>query len=191
MILMKYEEIKTPEELLKFMDEHITYGFVDDRGKVYTGENEDEFEEGCQTTWRLSSPERLLKVGYGHCFDQVEFERYWFLNNGYSVQSYFIWYELPYENPYSMHTYLIYEKDHQYYLFEHSDGENRGISAFSSLKDAIFYQKQNHIRTNERYQKITEEEQKHLTIYAYPKPPYHLTMNEFIDFILNNAKKIK
>ena len=78
---MKYNDIKTPEQLLQYMDESIKYGFVDDNEKIYGPWNNQEFQQGCQTNWRLSSPERLIKVRYGHCFDQVELERDWFNNH--------------------------------------------------------------------------------------------------------------
>ena len=49
------------------MIKNIKYGFVDDNGKVYGLWDNQEFQEGCQTKWHLSSPERLIKVKYGHC----------------------------------------------------------------------------------------------------------------------------
>lgn len=64
---MEYKDIKTPEQLLKYMIKNIKYGFVDDNGKVYGLWDNQEFQEGCQTKWHLSSPERLMKVKYGHC----------------------------------------------------------------------------------------------------------------------------
>ena len=57
---------------------------VDDNEKIYGPWNNQEFQQGCQTNWRLSSPERLIKVRYGHCFDQVELERDWFNNHNYN-----------------------------------------------------------------------------------------------------------
>lgn len=67
---MEYKDIKTPEQLLKYMIKNIKYGFVDDNGKVYGLWDNQEFQEGCQTKWHLSSPERLIKVKYGHCQDK-------------------------------------------------------------------------------------------------------------------------
>ncbi len=32
---MEYKDIKTPEQLLKYMIENIKYGFLDDNEKVY------------------------------------------------------------------------------------------------------------------------------------------------------------
>ena len=75
-------KIKTPEELLTFMD-CINYGFTDKDGINYTDE---QFEENVFDKWYLSSPERLLKVKYGHCFDQVELEREWFTKKNYKIQ---------------------------------------------------------------------------------------------------------
>ena len=127
---MKYNDIKTPEQLLKYMDENIKYGFVDDNEKIYGPWNNQEFQQGCQTNWRLSSPERLIKVRYGHCFDQVELERDWFNNHNYNFKTFYIMFELPFNNSYSMHTYLVFEKDGKYYYFEHSDFKNRGMHIY-------------------------------------------------------------
>lgn len=46
---MKYNDIKTPEQLLQYMDESIKYGFVDDNEKIYGPWNNQEFQQGCQT----------------------------------------------------------------------------------------------------------------------------------------------
>ncbi len=184
---MKYEDIKTPEELAEFMNNNINYGFVDDNGKVYDSSNEEEFEEGCKTKWKLSSPKRLIEVGYGNCFDQVELERDWFTRNGYEVKTYFILFELDYENTYSMHTYLVYKDKDGYFYFEHSDATNRGIYKFNSYNSAIKYQKNNHIEYNKRFNPVGDDELKKLHIYEYEKPKYGSSNYEFIDFILDEG----
>jgi len=107
---MEYKDTKTPEQLLKYMIENIKYGFVDDNEKAYGPWDNQEFQEGCLTKWHLSSPERLIKVGYGHCWDQVELERDWFKKNNYNFKTLYIWFEFPYNNSYSTHTYLLFEK---------------------------------------------------------------------------------
>lgn len=38
---MKYENIKMPEELLKFMDENISYGYLDKNGKIHRIQDKD------------------------------------------------------------------------------------------------------------------------------------------------------
>lgn len=50
---MKYNEIKTPEQLLKYMSESIKYGMVDETGLEYGPWNDQEFQDACRTKWRL------------------------------------------------------------------------------------------------------------------------------------------
>ena len=188
---MEYKDIKTPEQLLKYMDENIKYGFVDDNGKEYGPWDNQEFQESCQTKWHLSSPERLIQSGYGHCWDQVELERDWFKIHNYNFKTFYIWFEFPYENSYSTHTYLVYENYGKYYYFEHSDFNNRGIYEFLSYEDAISYQKEKHIEQNKKRNFINEKIINHLHVYEYDKPVYGCTMSEFIDYILENAKEFR
>lgn len=187
---MKYEDIKTPEELLEFMNKNIHYGFVDENGIIYDGKNNEIFQIGCQSKWRLSSPERLLKVKYGHCWDQVELERDWFKKHGYEYKTIYIWFLFDYYNSYTTHTYLIYKDNDKWKLFEHSDFENRGIHTFNTMKDAIKFQMEKYIEQNRKYNIVGDEEIKHIHIYEYQKPKYGCNRIEFIDNILNNSKEI-
>ncbi len=188
---MQYKDVKIPEQLLNYMDKNIKYGFVDDVGKEYVPSNNEKFQEACKTKWRLSSPNRLIKVKYGHCWDQIELERDWFEKHGYHFKTFYIWFEFPYDNSYSTHTYLVFENDGKYYYFEHSDFNNKGIYEFATYEEAINYQKEKFIEINKQRNPVGEEELKHLYIYEYDKPKYGLTMSEFIDYILANAKKVE
>lgn len=184
-----YEEITTPEELLNYMD-NIQYGFTDEEGKNYQAENREDFNKNVFEKWHLSSPERLRNVGHGHCFDQVELERDWFTKHGYQIKTYYMMFVLPYENPFSTHTFLIYEKEGKQYYFEHADASNRGIYEFNSLEEAFAFARQHHIEQNQRKRKMTEEEIESLKIYEYAKPKEKSTIREFIDTILDTGKEI-
>lgn len=186
---MKNSDIKTPQELLKFMDEHIQYGFIGNDKKVHLEENED-FASECQTKWKLSTPLELLDRGYGTCWDQVELERSWFLEHGYKIKTLFIWFELDHENPYTIHTFLIFEEDGKYCIFENADSNNRGINKFDTYKDAIYYQIENHLRTNNRIAQMGKDIIECLHIYEYDQPTYGSGMFEFMDFILDEGIKI-
>ena len=181
------EDIKTPEELLSFMDQ-INYGFVDQDNKVYLDE---EFEEHVFNKWRLSSPERLLKVKYGHCFDQVEFEREWFTKHNYKFKTYYMMYLLPYENPFSTHTFLVYEANNKYYLFEHSDYFNRGIHEYNTLDELLTSESKHHTEYNLKNHEMTKEEINSLKIYEYQKPKYDIDMLTFINDIIEKGKRIR
>ncbi len=181
------EEIKTPKELLTFMD-IINYGFVDEDNKVYVDK---EFTENVFNKWRLSSPERLQKVKYGHCFDQVEFEREWFTKHNFKFKTYYMMFLLPYENPFSTHTFLVYEENNKYFLFEHSDYFNRGIHEYNTLEELLDSESKHHIDYNLKNNKMTKEEIDSLKIYEYQKPESNIDMLTFINSILEKGKRIR
>ena len=187
---MKWEEVKTPKQLLQYMSENIKYGFVDNQGNIYRTQDQEYFQNMHREKWRLSSPERLRKVKYGECLDVVELERDWFLQNGYSVKTFYIWFEFPFTNSYSIHTYLVYQENNKYYYFEYADALHRGIYSFNSLEELLKYQKQNHIESNKKRNPLGEEELKHIPIYEYEKPNYECTYSEFIDFILERGSEV-
>lgn len=187
---MTYELIKTPEELLEYMNQNIKYGFVNSNGKIYLTLNTQELQDAYRKEWRLSSPKRLLEVKYGSCWDQVELERDWFSSHGYTYKTLFIWFLFPYENSYSTHTYLIYKENEQWHYFEHSDASHRGIYSFKTLKEAIEYQKKLHIKSNRTRNPVGEEEIKRIHIYEFQTPKFGLSMDEYIDNIEKNATEI-
>lgn len=188
---MKYKDVKTPIQLLKYMEENIKYGFVDNSGKQYTPVNMEEFQSACKTKYRLSTPKRLLEVKYGHCFEFVELERDWFKKHNYSFKTFYIMFVLPYDNSYSVHTYLVYESNEKFYYFEYANLLNRGIHEFASYEEAIKYQRIKHIEHNKQRNVVGEEELKHLKIYEYKNILYNCSMNDFINDILNNGKVVK
>jgi len=186
---MYYEDMNTPEELLQFMDA-ITYGFVDDEGEKYGSWDEESFEKNVVTKWKLSCPKRLMKVGYGHCFDQVELERDWFMKHNYLFQTFYIMFLLDEPNDYTTHTFLVYQKKNNWYLFEHADYYDKGIHVFSSLEEVLQYKMYYHIKINQKYNRVGEEEIKQLRIFSYDDVPYAICFQDFINYILDNGKDV-
>ena len=181
---MEYKDVINPTELLEFMDENIKYGFVDRENKIH--KPSDSFDKECRKNWRLSSPERLIEKGYGHCYDQVELERDWFTKNGYNVKTFFSIFELDYDNPYTTHTFLVYEDNNKFYLFEHADYENRGIWEFSSYNEAVKAQIKRSVTLNRKNNNLKDDELSSLCVYEYNKPKYNISMNRFIDDVIYN-----
>ena len=101
--------IKTPFELLEFMDKNITYGFVGKNGKKYLDMYSQEWNDWYQECF-VQSGKEVLKSKVGTCWDQVELERLWFEKNGYSFKTFFVWFEVNRPNNLPTHTFLIYEK---------------------------------------------------------------------------------
>lgn len=187
MIPLKYENIKTPEDLLRYMEDNIEYGFVSDKNYTIKDAN---FNERMLDKWALSLKDELLYKKYGTCFDQVELERYWFKNHGYKCKTFFIWFELEYANPYKTHTYLVYEKDDKYFYFENADTENKGIVKFDSYEEAIEYQMKRHLLLNNEIRPLAKNEIESLRIYEYSEPYEHFSFDMFIDFILDEGKPL-
>ncbi len=189
---LAYSKVKTPNELLVFMDEYIKYGIFGTDNKIYDdweADTNSEFQVACQTKYALNDIERYLKTGYGTCWDQVELERDWFSKFGYEFKTLFIWFLFEDDNNYTTHTYLIYKDktDDKYCYFEHADSNNYGIHKFNTYKEAVEYQKGNHIKSNESHgNKIDEDVLSHLVIYEFQHPKYYCSMNEYIDNILKS-----
>ena len=188
---MNYKQIETPEELMNYMNENISYGIFDyTKNKAYYGED-DNFGDLVNTTWKLSSPAQMQKYGVGHCFDQVELERDFFTKNNYNFKTYFIWFKCKRPNNYPTHTYLIYEdkKTNKWCWFEHSDFVNRGIRRFNSLNDAIKAQAIAHIKHAKSYRKTKTDSSK-IEVFEYRDVKYGINFNDFLDYVLTNGKPI-
>ena len=107
-----YDQAKSPEELLNFMDKCIEYGIYGTDGKVYgdwEADGNSDFQVACQTKYALCDIDRSLKYGYGTCWDQVELERDWFSKNNYQFKTLFIWFLFEEDNNYITHSYLVYK----------------------------------------------------------------------------------
>lgn len=109
--------IRTPKQLLDFM------------GDIEYDNFEDEEEYMVQTV------EELLDSRRGVCYDQVELERE--VLGGYDPETYFSYKALPIEdNP--THTFLIYREGDEYFWFENSWAEYRGIHGpYGSREEAV------------------------------------------------------
>ncbi len=189
-MIMKYADVKTPEELLKFMDEHLQYGFKDSDGSLYTLDDDENFEYGVKNLWRLKDSQEIIIDGYGHCFDQTEVERDWFIENGYRVHTLFVMFCLEEENPYTTHSYLVYESQDKYNLFEHADGPRKGILEFDTLKEAVYHQLESHLLINNDIKELSKKEIESLHVFEYSKPPLGVNLFEFYDHVLDNGKEI-
>ena len=87
---MTFQEVKTPEQLMIYLDQYFQYGVIDNNGNKYYDSNSDEFQLICDTQWKLRSVNEMLKDGVGHCYDQVEIERDWFIKKGFEVKTFWI-----------------------------------------------------------------------------------------------------
>ncbi len=184
---MNFDNIKTPEELLEFMNDNITYGFVGKNNKKYLDMYSKEWDDWYEMCY-VQTGEEVLISKIGTCWDQVELERLWFEKNNYNFKTFFSWFEVNRENDLPTHTFLIYEKYNKWYWFEHAFESYRGIHEFRSLEDAINYVKEKQFEFALANNKNTKkEDMETLTSYEYTKPGNHLGVDEYLKFVTSHT----
>ena len=185
------EQIKTPEELLEYMSNNITYGFVGKNGKKYYDMYSEEWNDWHDECF-VQSGEELLTSKIGTCWDQVELERLWFEKNNYSFKTIFSCFEVNRPNNLSTHTFLIYEKDGKWYWFEHAFESYRGIHEYDSeelaIEDVLNKQYDFSLKNNKE---TRVEDRECLVCYEYEKPGYHLGVDEYLDFVTSKVLQRK
>ena len=176
-------ELKSPYDLLEYMNSNITYGFVGKNGKKYSNMYSEEWNDWYKVYY-LQNGEDVLKSNVGICWDQVELERLWFEKNNYSFKTFFIIFEVDRKNDLPSHTFLIYEKDNKYYWFEHSFDQYKGITEFNSEEEAVKFvmNKQYEFVSNGEYDLRPGDYEK-LKVYVYSKPNYHIGVDDYLKFV--------
>ena len=147
MVVVKYQNIKSPQELLVFMDD-IRYGWLTcgnevilgKRGGVWAYEKNDKIVESENSMWlnqKIMSARGIVKYKLGICVDQVELERDFFESNNYKYEIYDIAYRT--ENSRSGHAFLVFKDSDGWSYFEHSSSNNRGINKFKNKTTCLKY----------------------------------------------------
>ena len=177
---MEYKDINTPQDLLSFMDKSINYGYLGKDNKIHNHYDKD-FNDVWYDEYILENTSDLLKTRVGNCYDQVEFERDWFINHGYTIKTYYEIVALEYENDYPTHSFLVYFDD-KWNWFENSDFNNRGIHTFNTLDELLEFQKKKYLELLETFN-IKEEEKENIIIKEFKKPKEHIKAKEYIEFV--------
>lgn len=176
--------IKTPEELLDFMKKNINYGYLGKNGRVYHYDDPD-YNSDWYNNYILQNSNDLLKNLYGTCWDQVELERKWFLNNNYEIKTIFEMVKLDYDNEYPTHSFLIYKEDNNWYWFENADSNNRGIHKYNSLEELLNYQNQKYVELLKTLN-ITNKEIYNIIVTEYSKPKEHICAEEYFEHVIKS-----
>lgn len=179
---MNFNDIKSPEELLKFMSSNVIYGFIDKDGNHHIDDEDwDNWFDECL----VQTGEKLLDSLVGTCWDQVELERLWFSKNNYKFKTIFLWFEADYVNNYPTHSFLVFEDNNKYYWFENAFHEYEGIYEFDSYDDAIKYVKNAHLQyaLSQRFIKSSDEDKLRFNIYE--KLNKCLTVAQYLEHVTN------
>ena len=181
-------KIKNPQELLDFMSNNINYGYLGKDGRVYNYTDPD-FEQEWFKEYILETHEQVLENLSGNCWDQVEFERAWFLENNYEIKTIYEMVLLDYDNDYPSHSFLTYKENNNWYWFENADFNNRGIHKFNSFEELINYQYKKHLELLNTFN-ITDEEIEKIIITEFTKPKENSTAHEYLEHVINSKQLI-
>ena len=182
------DDIKKPEELLNYMSNNIKYGYLGKSGRIYHYDDSD-FNLDWYQQYILENKDDLLKNLYGNCWDLVELERTWFLENGYVIKTIFEMVELDYENIYPTHAFLAYKDNNHWCWFENSDFNNKGIYKFNTFDELLNYQYKKYIELLKTFN-ISNKELEKIIITEFDKPKEHCSAREYLNHVIN-SKQIK
>lgn len=134
----RFEQINTPEELKDFMDEILTYGYVDTQNVEHT-----ETMHGVENH-RVLSVDEIFKHKYETCAEAAKLAKYWFDKNGYECKLFFERIKRheretdEYFN-HSTHFYILFEDNKKGWCrFEQSSGELKtGVLVFGKYSTAL------------------------------------------------------
>ena len=175
-----------PQELLDFMSSNINYGYLGKNGKVYRFGDKD-FDKDWENQYILQNEQELLENLCGNCFDQVEFERKWFLENNYEFKTIFEMVLLNYKNVYPTHSFLIFKDKNKWCWFENADYDNRGIHKFDRVDELLKYQYSKYLELLKKYS-IKDEEIDKIVITEFDIPKEHSSSKEYLEHVLNSKR---
>ena len=176
--------IRTPEELLNFMSYNINYGYLGKNGRVYHYDDSD-FNDDWFDEYILENSDDLAKNLYGNCWDQVEFERDWFIKNGYEVKTIYEMVNLDYDNDYPSHSFLIYKDNDEWCWFENADFNNRGIHRYNSYDELLSDQYKKYLEFLKTFN-IKDDEIEQIIVNEYEKPKEHISASEYLDHVIDS-----
>lgn len=184
---LKY--IKTPNELLDYMNKNIRYGFIDTKGNKYCSPGSKEWIINWFDNGIVQNFETLLDTKIGTCWDQVEFERKWFSDNNYEFKTFFCFFEN--DKPLPTHTFLVYKEDNKYYWFENSFEIERGIHEYDSIDKLInsVMDKQFKYALEERG--AIDEDRNDIRCFEYTLNNKNMKITEYLDLMFEFYYKKK
>ena len=154
-IMNEFHKIYNPNELLNFMDKYLKYGYKGKNNKIYTDISSKEFDDDFHDYCIVQDYIGVLDTRIGTCWDQVELEREWFLNNNYQFKTYFICFE----------TY-------------------KGIHEFDNLNELLKYVVENQITFVLENNDFNYNLSDYVVLFEYNKPNKDCSVEEFFNNIM-------
>lgn len=177
---MEGNEIKTPNDILLFMNKNINYGWCDYEGKTHFGEM-----DNFRRLFRISSTEMVLETHLGTCIEQVYLmkqllDKLKIPNKMFCTRLYESDDFDNLDEPEHMHCFILYYLDGKVHQIEHPNFNRRGIYHFDSEDEAIS-------KINEIYIEMSGGSPRPVTEFFEVTPG--LTFKEFNNYINSLDKK--
>ena len=179
---MEMEKIKSPEDILSFMNENIKYGWLDISNEEHIG-NMKNFRK----LYRTSTTEEVLGHGIGTCIEQVKLmsellNRIDIPNKMFCTRVYEGKDFNNLEAEEHLHCFLLYYIDNKVFQLEHPNWERAGIYEFDSEEEAIK-------EINDYYVKMAEGKSRPVTEFYEVEP--NLSFKEFNVYINSLDERVK
>ena len=134
---MELNEIKSAQDVYKFIDDNIEYGWIDINGQKHLNTMK-EFRR----LYRTMSIEEILKHKIGTCIEQVNLMHY--LLNKINVKNKMYCCRIFEPDDYGnleeeehMHCFILYYENGKVYHMEHPNLDRKGIYEYNSESEAI------------------------------------------------------
>ena len=167
-------DIKTPEDILKFMKENIKYGWLDINNQEHIGNMKD-----FRRLYRTSTLEEVLSHGIGTCIEQeylmhylldlLEIPNKMFCTRIYEGKDFN---DLDAEE--HMHCFVLYYINGKVYQIEHPNWEKVGIYEFDNEEKALK-------EINDYYVKMVDGKARPITEYFEVVP--NISFKDFNNYI--------
>ncbi len=171
---MKINEIKTPEDILEFMNENIKYGWLDINNEEHI-DNMKNFRR----LYRTSTIDETLSHGLGTCIEQVNLMSK--LLNDINIPNKMFCTRIYEGKDFNnldeeehMHCFVLYYLNNKVYQLEHPNWKRIGIYEFDNEEQAIK-------EINDYYVKMAEGKSRPVTQYYKVEP--NISFKDFNNYI--------
>ena len=182
---MKKYNFDSIESFFKYCQNEFKYGWIDQDGNRHIGVNDGK-------TYRLQSPDELVKSKLGICWDRTELYRDYFDSmTDLKFETYYLLYDDGKGCP--SHTILVYYKDDKVYwfepMFQNCDCYYSGIHEYKNIDELLIDFKNVWIKDAILNKFILRKyRESSISIYKYVKPKYHINGFEMRNHINNSTK---
>ena len=180
---MTINEIKTPQDILDFMNEHIKYGWLDINNEEHIGNM-----KNFRRLYRTSTIDEVLEHDLGTCIEQVKLMSLLLSNINIKNKMFCtrIYEGKDFNNLEAeehMHCFVLYYTNGKVYQLEHPNWEKIGIYEYDSEEEAIK-------EINDYYVEMAEGKSRPVTEFFEVEP--NLSFKEFNEYINGlDRKKFK